>query len=886
MNFRDEEAASRTIERLEQSTGLDLANLFERALSTSPDPDLSLSNLERWLARTTNSRMHLEQIMAFPELGSLLGLLFGASQPTSDALIQNPELASLILEPGELSRRPTFDAIVQEGKRLLASATSMSHSLDRLRYLRQRWTIPITLNDLSGAWSQVDVWSALSELAEAIVVLARDLIWSDIAKRRGLGDCPVSILAFGKLGGGELNYSSDIDLVYVLDDNADEVLEREATRFCEALGRALSDRMGRGFLYRVDLRLRAFGSQGPILKSLRATEAYYRLYAEPWERMALLKSRVLVGSPDMRARWEDLRKEIAFPARVGEHIVTDLLGIRQRIEEHAEPTDLKRGPGGIRDIEFLCQILQMVHGHRVPGLQTQNTCHALVAVAEAGLVQTGVRDELVQAYTFLRKLEHRCQLLDDRQTHEVPTGPMREVVAHLTGFRDASDLDQSLGTTRQTVLILFSATFGKLPLGTPAREQLMTAFGSHSALAAQWFDLLPESEAFYESLTTNEGSLRRVQKILNDAPLLVAEFKRSVALTELLLSGEIEEAFDAAERLDSLSVEVPLRAVAEGFARSRARLLSQWALLPPGAASNLASLTLGRHLGALYDALIRHCAHRIYAEFDILALGSFGNLELAIDSDCDVLFLVENASHQREAESRAQELLAILAQLRRYGATFEVDLRLRPEGSKGLLVRTYDALRAYDLDGMELWERFALGHARPVAAKAGAFEVVRHCAYGLPLTPDRLKELVRMKRRVESERVNPAHQKRQIKLGHGGLNDIEWMVHLHEMRYPTATLAESSFEIPDRIRTLGRLGLIHVLEVENLLEAHAHLHALRSWITLLGYQTDLLPENPDKLDRLAAAMGIADGNHLLARHGAMIEAVRLMYTDSLERLRV
>jgi glutamate-ammonia-ligase adenylyltransferase len=223
--------------------------------------------------------------------------------------------------------------------------------------------------------------------------------------------------------------------------------------------------------------------------------------------------------------------------------------------------------------------------------------------------------------------------------------------------------------------------------------------------------------------------------------------------------------------------------------------------------------------------------------------------------------------------------------LKRHGAPIELDLRLRPEGRQGLLVRTDEGLKAYELERMEMWERFALGQARLVYGRPEAQEVVMHAAYALPLTPERLKDLVSMKKRIESERVMPQHSRRHLKLGYGGLGDIEWFVHLHEMRDPTATKPGESVRLDDGIRALGRARLINAIEVEELRHALKHLLEVRMRLALLGFPHDILPENPDKLDRLAHVSGFEDGNAFLRTHEAVIERVREIYQEGMERLR-
>jgi glutamate-ammonia-ligase adenylyltransferase len=835
-----------------------------------------LTNLERWVHTTSDPSIHLQQMVGMPTLGNFLLTILGASQPVADALIQNPELASLVLEPGENVKVPSRNEMMAEGRRLLASATSFSHSLDRLRYLKQRFTLPLVMNDLSGAWEQETVWTVLSELADTLISLGWELAWKDLRTRRDLPEaCPVMVVAFGKLAGHELNYSSDVDLAYAIPDGTDEALERECVRFCESLGRVLSDKMGRGSLYRVDLRLRPYGGAGPIVRSLRSLDAYYRLYAEPWELQALLRSRPIVGPEELMIAWEGIRTSHAFRPRLSEVTLDQMLAMRRRIEEGAGKDDLKRAEGGIRDVEFLTQILQMLHGYAHEDVRAANTMEALRALEKEGIVEHSVGASLRDGYTFLRKLEHRLQLVGDRQTHELPASPAaKESLAKSMGFWKWQELDRALQQKRRTVHTLYRTTLHPEEDSRTDRASVLKTLG---ASAAQWFDALPESDAFYAGLVENEGSLHRVSKIMAAAPKLVPIFRSSLPLTELLMSGEIEEDADLTDRLDRLPVDASPQQVAEAHLSAYARACARHVL---GAGSDLA-----RDLCGIYDALFRHIMRRLDFEVDLIALGSYGTYSLGTRSDADILMLVPTKELHPSAESKAQAFVSFVSALHRLGSPAKLDLRLRPDGGKGLLVRTYDGFRAYDMQGMEMWERFALGHARLVAGSTESMALVRHAATTVPLTPERLSELTRMKKRIETERVRAQHSRRHVKLGYGGLNDIEWLVHLHEMRYPTATHLGEVTDLRSRIRILGATHLLNTIEVEQLLEAFDHLLRVRDGLDLQGSEDEVLPENPNKLDRLAQALGFRDGHDFLRHHTAIIDTVRRLYTESLERLR-
>ncbi len=871
------ESATRALERIRELTGLEV---FASLLAENPSSEQAALNLERWLNATANPAFQLQQLLD-SGVGKVLLYLLGASQPSADSLIQNPELASLVLDPAELARVPTRHAVEEEGWALLRSSNSYSHSLDRLRFLKQRWNLPIVVNDLGDAWPSERVWTALSELAVALVTLALDVVWEDQKRSRGFdGDCPLMVVGFGKLGGGELNYSSDIDLVYVYRDGGEE---QRLSRVCEALTRALSDRMGRGQLYRVDLRLRPFGGTGAVASSMRGIESYYELYAEPWEVQALLRSRPLAGPPELAARWEAMREKHCF-RKMNASALEQSLEQRSRTEAGADADDIKRGAGGIRDVEFLVQLLQLAHAATHPTLRVRGTLDAIAGLEEEGLVEHPVAHALASGYRFLRQLEHRLQLVGDQQTHTIPEdAAARERLAMLMACVNWRELLVQLNLHRRTIAGLYQSTLHPTSAPESDREHVASELGTLSQAALQWFD---EHEEFYASLRQNQDSLDRVNAILRFAPRLVPYFQASVALTEMLVSGEIEEAFDPVGAIEGLPLDASPRTVAEVFARSWTHVLAQYALVgAPASPETVTGMSPPLGISELTEALLRHCARRLLVEFEMIGLGSLALGEMGVGSDADLVLLVKSKDRHFDAETHAQMFLGLISQLKRLGAPIEIDLRLRPEGGKGLLVRTYEGFAQYELESMEMWERFALGYSKLVFGAPEGYDLVLKAAYAQPLTPERLKELLAMKKRIETERVLPQHVRRDVKLGHGGLSDVEWIVHLHEMRYPTATSAGEAVGMADRIRALARAQLINAIEAEMLQRAYGDLQRVRLRIGLQGLKKELLPENPDRLDRLALSLGYQTGNQFLARHEATIDAVRAMYREALERLK-
>lgn len=856
------------VRRLGQLDGGDVQVWLEAALVGCPNPDAALRILERWLQAAANPHTRLAQLRQNPALAALLLTVFGASRQLADVLVQNPELADLVLDPTTFERPVSRESVASEAARFIASAPSYSRSLDLLRFLRQKWILVIALADLAKVWPPEEVWRALSELALSLVSATRDAAWREFAANR-LGDgsitCPVSILAMGKLGGAELNYSSDVDLVYLLDDDADEKMERECTRFCESLGRALSDRMGRGALYRVDLRLRPFGASGPILARWRSYESYARNYAEPWEQLAMIRSAVVAGPEGAAERLERLKAEVCFAPARGEWVFEELLAMRERVEEMADNSDLKRGPGGIRDVEFLTQILQMLHGHAHPQTRVPGTLPALRALRELNLVEPGDFEVLTQGYILLRQTEHRCQIIDDRQTHRLPESPDDlAFIAQSLGFDSIGEFTKHLDEVRRQVREVYDKLLRP--------ERTAPRVDSLCPEASEWIASFPHAQAFLMAIVTNQGSAPRLNRLAESAPALLELLRNDVFHAEQILSGEIEEELDPFAKLLAIPVEDP-----EQMGRMVRSLWLVWA------AQRVVMDEPSFDLTAVFDAALQRLASKRNGEVEVLALGSYASGDLGFHSDADILLLCPSGVDQARAESAAQHLLADIRTLAQYGSPLKVDLRLRPDGGKGLLARTHEGLRQYGNTDMELWERFALGRVRLVQGTDDAVGSVHEVAYGKPISSADLRELLHMKHRIESERVAPQHLTRQVKLGHGSLDDIDWLIQLHFLTFPDR-LPISETRTADRLRALAHESFLNAAELDELLLAHRHLMRVRFAIAMHGFDDDVLPENPAKLDRLGADLGLGNGTAFLSAHEDLRQAVRTIYSESIERL--
>jgi len=798
--------------RFQESFGVLGAEVVKWA-SGAPIPSWAETGLEQWLAATGSPRLHLEELALRSDAAQRLIDLFGSSRAVTDWVVQNPELPTLLYEDASFLQgtAEAFDlsVLTAEADTLLKSAISYTHGLDRLRYLRQKWFFQLTLADLGRPNASTlvpaseHVWDALSNIADVLLHKSFELAWQNHKTVKGIeADCPVSLVTFGKHGGRELNYSSDVDVVFILQDGTDEKLEREATRFVESFLRAVSDRMGRGALYRVDVKLRPYGSAGPLLNAMRAFEAYYELYAEPWERMALIRSRVLNDPIGIGPRWEALRLKHAFRSHVSDATVSEILSVRDRLDAFSTPADFKRGPGGIRDIEFVAQLLQLVEGCRLPSLHVAPTLQALTAIEEAGLLPDRIARELALEYEFFRTLEHRCQLLHDRQTHELPDAEEERLgVARMMGFETIEALEKDLARRRSRVRSIFVRFLRRLTEG----EGEAPLLDLHPS-TLPWLQKTLGDEGADAVLRENSESGLRCDSLSRLAPLLVDQLPQFPSLTELIVTGEIfDEEPDAGaletvwalcreDKLDESKVDRIGRTVLSNFVFAWVKDCLLW---------NPAEFPTPSQ--RLSEALVRSLIASSPVPLVVLGLGSFARQELGPTSDLDLIAIVEEAHDQPRAEEYMQRVVKVLDRWKRVGLPTLFDFRLRPEGGKGLLAPTMDGFGAYLRDDAATWEKFALYEPVLFGSENGVKEAEHLLAgFGTKTTESELAELLSMKSRIENERVKPELADRDLKLGPGGLGDIEWLLRLRRMTGVDFSLAEQA-ELTTALRELLHL---------------------------------------------------------------------------------
>jgi len=431
------------------------------AIGRTADPDQALNHWERWLASGVNRSSILEYLRSSPRMLDLVCVIFGNSDSLAFTLVRDPLVLYWLAEQHVLSTAPTRTGMECTIRQQLGLVTATELKLDALRRFRRREMLRIGVRDLLRLADVQETTASLSDLASVLIDAAYRIVDTDLRARYGVPmhknrqgrwiETGFTVIGMGKLGGHELNYSSDVDVLYVCESHGGETRSAPSGRakpkspvqnglsneeYFEILAReltkALTEQTNEGFVYRVDLRLRAEGSVGQLTRALDDYAKYYRTRGQVWERLALLKAWPVAGSMSVGKAFVRMAQAFALapsskrPAvEHGLAILKEVRSVKERIdikmgERGHERRNVKLGVGGIREIEFFVQTIQVLAGRRLPGILDRGTIGSLARLHKAGILSAKQQSGLTSAYQFLRDVEHKLQMVHDLQTHALP----------------------------------------------------------------------------------------------------------------------------------------------------------------------------------------------------------------------------------------------------------------------------------------------------------------------------------------------------------------------------------------------------------------------------------------------------------------------------------
>lgn len=427
-----------------------------------PDPDAVLVNLNRFIGKVGARASYYSMLARNPESIKLLASLFGSSPFLSGFLLRQPDLLDLMISGTDLSEGRSLEDLEEEIREILGPSPSFEDELIMLRRYRNGEILRIGLGDLLGLRKLPGVNMELTALAEGLLRASFDMAVRDVAVDRGDPPGSFGVVAMGKMGGREMNYSSDLDLVFLFQGG--EGSREFYTRVAQRMITIITSPTGEGVLYRADMRLRPSGHAGPLVTTLDSFRRYHQEDAMVWERQALTKARWVAGDREFGGNIAGTIDELTYSHAIGKEEVREIRRVRDRMENEISGEssgqfhDIKVGKGGLVDIEFAVQVLQLYYGHDLPEVRTASTMEALKALKDSGLVEENQYNALHRAYIFFREIENRSQLYQDRSDPRIPADEkkVQPLARSLGYFGEAGSPADFLEKVRDTKLLIRS----------------------------------------------------------------------------------------------------------------------------------------------------------------------------------------------------------------------------------------------------------------------------------------------------------------------------------------------------------------------------------------------------------------------------------------------
>lgn len=973
------------------------ANRVFDLIGAIPNPSVAINRIDDILSG--NTRTHLTEIFQDAQLLQVIVSAVAGSAFLSSIMRRGPELLERVFVNRGCMKTRGLDEKEFDLRRLVSAATKPSEVDRALRLYKEEDYLRIGSRDLAELADVTEIMAELSDLACACIQTALEYHFSRLSAKHGFpegldGRMGIVVLAMGKLSGKELNFSSDIDLIFLRSPEegwTDGPSRIPVNKFYETLARAvsksLSDVTEDGFVFRVDLRLRPEGDKGELVPSLVNALDYYLAWGRTWERAALMRATPIAG--DKESGFEFLKdlEPFIYRKHLDYSTLDDMREMKSLIQSQLKMkpgVNIKLGQGGIREIEFFVQALQLINAGRTPRVRSASTLKSLNLLVEANLLESVTGEALKEAYLFFRKTEHRIQIEKQLQTHELPKSREdMEELSYRMGYRirPLEKFQFDLDSHRKIVDELFS---GLLRVSdenpdkrTSSRGQKLvdllddeaqclvlikeSAFSDPSRafkiirnlarpsahaflleksralmqrLAPLFIDEIlnsPEPDrtlvaldnfvaslkagpAYYSTFLENPATARFLIKILGESKLFTDLLIRHPQAIDSLISrgvdgghktrDELEELFF--ERLDySDDYEDQLNLIRR-FKNEQMLLIGVRRLI-----EETDSTVIRREISDLAEVCLKGAAEIANREmtrrfgsnsslddlpFVIVGMGKLGGQEMTYLSDLDIIFVYEAPSSQmgkltaHDWFSRfAGRIISVLNMYTSEGIVFQIDTRLRPSGNKGALVTSLESFNEYHKHSSALWEKQALIRARPVFGPASLSDkvvsIIRESIMRTPVSGPELREIDRLRKRMQNELALEDSVNVDLKTGEGGLVDVEFFVQANILMHSHSRPEIIRNNTLDALAQLESSRIIDYRTFEILDRAYRFLSDLEDRIRIMEEKSvDRMPLTGEKLKGLAQRLGYRSGSHesLVQEYFKVSYDIRRIYNSLFE----
>ncbi|MEM5498409.1 bifunctional [glutamate--ammonia ligase]-adenylyl-L-tyrosine phosphorylase/[glutamate--ammonia-ligase] adenylyltransferase [Paraglaciecola mesophila] len=871
--------------------------------------------------------------------------VFGLSDFVARQCIQHPRfVGELLALLDHNSQQPNYSALLDAA---LGEVTSEEQLHKTLRLFRHLHMALITWVDVTNTQTIEESLKRVSALSQALIVHASLWLKNDLSKRFGLpmgnlGEQPMYIIGMGKLGGRELNFSSDIDLIFTypeqgMTQGGRKSIEHQQffTKLAQKLITALHQITVDGQVYRVDMRLRPFGESGPLVMHFAAMEDYYQEQGREWERYAMVKGRILNPDATYYPEIADILRPFIY-RRYLDYSALDSLRkmkamIKKEVRRRQLSNNIKLGQGGIREAEFVVQSLQLIRGGREPALQEQGLLHNLQVLIDMEILPEDDANALKNSYLWLRKVEHCLQQFDDKQTQVLPDNDIDELrLVTILGLKDYSQFTEQLLEHTQLIHEQFLLLIGEdaapelvkdddilspledlwlLPLAPEEQLEILSAwldseqaqtfntslvaFGNNLSASRigqrgenilnklipqlllvilqqtpeaasqsldrclQVFRAIYGRTAYLDLLFENQGALKQLVSLCSASPWVTDQISRfPLLLDELLNPAQLVNPTELTEysaelrlamlRIDETDLEQQMEALRQF------KLCQQLKIAAADITGAMPVMKVSDHLTYLAQSIIRQVVNLAWQQmtekygepdyadapneqhdmlsrgFAVIGYGKLGGYELGYGSDLDLVFLHNCTSRAptdgpKAIESGlfylklAQRILHLFNTKTASGQLYEVDMRLRPSGSAGLLVCHIDGFREYQNQTAWTWEHQALTRARFIVGSpslAQEFSVVRHQILAQKRDRASLQESVaQMREKMRKHLGSSTKLGFDLKQDFGGIADIEFIVQYFVLAYACEFPGLTKW--PDNVRILQQLQSSGLLSDED-----------------------------------------------------------------------
>ncbi len=832
----------------------------------------------------------------------------------------------------------------------LLESNELSELNKKLRNIRNTEMVRIALRDLTGQAEVVETIRDLSDLAEGLVAGALEWHYKLACIKFGvpMGEDSkqpqkLLVIAMGKLGGKELNFSSDIDLIFTYPEKGYATNEKGKQtdneqffiRLGQAVNKSLTEVTADGFVYRVDMRLRPFGNTGPLAVSFNEVENYYAMHGRAWERYALVKARVIAGDEDKGRELFDILRPFVYRKYIDFSSLDSLRELKTMI--HAEVVkkemhdNIKLGRGGIREIEFIIQVFQLINGGRDKNLQSQSLLKTLQVCTKNNYLSEQESSSLKSAYIFLRKAENRIQEWNDQQIHDLPKNEQQQqVLATTMGYEDYSQFNVVLEEHRQFVQQQFDLVFaedsvdehtfvipslleqqsfsdienGYKEIESFRKSAIYSRAGKESidrfeqvlpkvimeiTKKGNQLETLQRILSLFESvlqrsvylvlLIENKAAITNLVLLCSMSQWLTDRLVRSPVLFDQLLDGEI--LFNPLEA-NTLNQEAELiRKENQADDEKFMNQLREWrsAQIFKVAASDVTGhlpvMKVSDYLTWIAEAVLKSVSeyswqlmlskngqpHGIEPKerpLLVLAYGKLGGIELGYGSDLDIVFLYCGLQGQEKTSGinvegggkkidnglfmtrMVQKIISLMTTIMPTGILYEIDTRLRPSGSSGLIISDFDSFVAYQKNKAWTWEHQALVRARPVVFDKKDEKTFYEFKESFIKQTRNIKtiknDVIEMRQKMRDALDKSTIDKFDLKQGKGGIVDIEFIVQYlvlaYASKYKELAKYADNLRLLEEIKKLNFLEQVKAKEIEHLANAYCHYRSMYHQLAL------------------------------------------------------